>query len=359
MNSIYNFASILTLTTASKKIQTNYRKYKCKQITNEVVQLNLAQYDEKKNNINDFKKMVFCKKINNTFDRFCNYYNNYKQFSNKSNNMNRMIISMYFINNFPKHFFVDTTNPLINGLQLSTNTLHNLIHHNNRYNVDKLWDAINYFIRDFSRWSIADKNKLIEDCIMVYCNKCLHIDKIKSGELVRKENFQSEEQTNNMLEELTRQQREILSSIKSLDQTFDIQYLENNYNIIYNSIMSNKEKIQDAISINMAKAYLDMISDDLKNGSLLSVSNIIKNIGYNLSNIVPNINKNKFSEKFTDSNITNLLFDNAFTPELIKFIYFMFDFLIMIDAPVNDVDNLKYKEEIAVMVTKEFSLYFP
>ena len=67
MNSIYNFASILTLTTASKKIQTNYRKYKCKQITNEVVQLNLAQYDEKKNNINDFKKMVFCKKINNTF----------------------------------------------------------------------------------------------------------------------------------------------------------------------------------------------------------------------------------------------------------------------------------------------------
>jgi hypothetical protein len=72
--------------------------------------------------------------------------------------------------------------------------------------------------------------------------------------------------------------------------------------------------------------------------------------------------KNKvasFKNKFSDDNLTNILAIPEFTTELIKFISMIIDFISLVDAPINDETNKKWKQQIVNLLTCNFSSNFP
>jgi len=333
--------------TAACKIQYLFRYSKCKQIINEIRQYNLLKMNDK--NLEEFKRIILGKKINTLFAKLCKVYNNYKKYDNIKH---RIIITAYMIYKYPQDI-ISNTHPYDYQIIDNANIMISMIENNN-IDVNNIWHSINSFINQFIKWSTMDKNRLIEDCIKIYHDNSEHIDKIKSGDIVRKQELKDDEQINDMICELERQKQNIIDNIKSLDKDFDIKFFEENYKKIYTNITITKQKINDMIAINMKQAYYDMLCEDLRNGTLLSSSNMIKDIGYRLSVLCPHINKEKFNEKFTDNNITDILFDCAFTPKLIKFVFFMYDFITLIAS--TDVD---YRVIISEMCNKEFYIYFP
>jgi len=337
---------------AAKKIQLQYKKYKCIQQTNNIKQLHEYFINEsKKNTFDEFKKVILKKTIQNNFINFCSAYNKYKKGVEIKY---RIIMTLYFIYLYPNDILFSTTHPYDIMLQNSANELVKHIY-TDPINIINIWKSLQYFNTTFIQWSKMDKDRLIEDCIKSYYFKCEHIEKILENKSTKSDN----EQKLDMINELEKQKKDLLNNILLLDNTFDTKFLEDNYKVIYCNLIVSKEKIHNSISVNMKLAYYNMISEDLKNGTLLSTLDMVKEIGRRLLLICPANNKEKFNEKFSDNNLTELLFDCAFTPNLIKFIYFMFDFIRFLDAPINDDDNNQYRATIEYQVKQEFYIYFP
>ena len=59
----------------------------------------------------------------------------------------------------------------------------------------------------------------------------------------------------------------IKKTIKLMDKNFDINYLENNYILLYKNIIEGLEKIRTTITYNMINAYYNTLCDDIKSGS--------------------------------------------------------------------------------------------
>ena len=71
--------------------------------------------------------------------------------------------------------------------------------------------------------------------------------------------------------------------------------------------------------------------------------------------------KESFKQKFNDDYILNLIINCEFNfnEDLIKYIYFMIDFIILMDAPVNDENNKIWKTETIKLCKDNFSINFP
>jgi hypothetical protein len=337
---------------SAKIIQMYYRKYKCIQQTKNIQELHKYFVSESKTNtFDDFKKIILKKSIQTIFMNFCATYNNYKKGVEIKY---RIILTLYFIYLYPNDILFNAIHPYDRMLQDAANDLVKHIY-TEPININNIWDGLQHFNLTFVQWAKMDKDRLIEDCIKSYYFKCEHIDKILEDKSQKSDN----EQKLDMINELENQKKDLVSNILSLDNTFDTKFFEENYKLIYNNIILIKEKLHNSISINMKLAYYNMVSEDLKNGTLLSALDMLKEIGRRLILICPTHTKEKFSEKFIDNNLITLLFDCAFTPEIIKFIYFLFDFIRLLDAPSNDESNNNYRSTIETQTKQEFHIYFP
>lgn len=335
------------------KIQRLYRKNRCIRIINDIKKLNIIDYSKNKT-FDEFKKFILSRKINQLFTKFSNVVNNYKNISIKQ----RVIVIAYFIYLYPKDIISSNKHPYDYDIIVFAENLVRDIENEN-YNITNIITSLTNFNNIFSAWSTMDKNRLIEDCIKSYYFKCEHIDKIKTNELVRKKELHDKNQINEMLNELEIEKKDLLNNILSLDKTFDVKYFSNNYKMVYENIIKTQEEINKSIAKNMKLAYYDLLNSDLKQGNQLSTMNLIKEIGTRLAVLCPKANKNQFMEKFNDNNLTDILLECAFTDKLVKFIYFMFDFIMIIDAPVNDELNKNYRDTINEMTLKEYHVYFP
>jgi len=220
-------------------------------------------------------------------------------------------------------------------------------------NIAKLWACLCNFKNSFINWSIMNVNRSIEQLIISYYYRSEHIDKISCNTDI------DLEQQKYMLLELKRQRNQILSTILMFDKTFDINYLKINYIQIFNDIQASQKYIQQIILTNVKKAYFDSLVTDVKSENMLGCFNLIKNIGQRLCILCPKKSVEQFSKKFTDDTIISMLQTKEFTTEIIEFINLMVDFIVCIDAPVNDQSNIIWKKNVKMLINNNFHYNFP
>lgn len=348
---------------AALKIQILFKLNKCLKQLDKFNELKLEKLAETLS-FDEFKKIIIKKEVISTTHNFTLSLDNYK----KGLEINpRILITSYLI----KYYSVELLGELSDRhpsddyiLKLATNVVSILSNKENEKSntskVKEMWDCLREFKHGFANWSKMDKDRTIERLVVSYYYRSEHIDKIKSGELVKKLELVDPEQQNLMIQELERQRNDILKSIKLIDKSFDINYLKKNYVQVYNQIQNSWANFKINLSNTMKKAYWDMLCKDVENGNLISCFNLLKEIGERLGVICPQKQLESFKNKFSEDNLTNVLEIAEFTPQLVKFIGFIVDFILIMDAPANDEANKKWKAEIAqTIISGNFAYNFP
>jgi hypothetical protein len=305
----------------------------------------LASYEK----FDKFQKIICNKEIIITTKNLLDSLNDYKK--GLVNNM-KQLISVYFF----KFYLEDMglTNNINNLDKKIINISNILINSFDNKNIPELWSNIQKYNIIFISWKKMDINRTIEGLITSYYNMSEHITIIK-----QKKNIEFQQQID-MIIELEKQRNNILTSIKLLDVTFDIDFLKSNYKMIFENIQETKKKLIVSLTNNMKKAYYDMISTDIKNGELMSTFNLLKDIGTRLAVLCPENKKGSFQNKFSDEILLNMIIDsNDYTVPIINFVIFMVDFIILMDAPINDNDNKTWKQEVLSLMTQRFDITFP
>ncbi len=146
-----------------------------------------------------------------------------------------------------------------------------------------------------------------------------------------------------------------------VDKNFNIQYLKDNYKELFNNYKKSWEQIELGLAINMKKAYYNLLCENISSGNMIPIFDLIKDIGSRLTMLCPENKKESFKQKFNDDYILNLIINCEFNfnEDLIKYIYFMIDFIILMDAPVNDENNKIWKTETIKLCKDNFSINFP
>ncbi len=339
---------------AALKIQYMFKLKHCINLLDELKKIGLKSNAETLS-FDEFKKIIIKKDVIETVKNFTDSLEKLK----KGLGINpRVLITSYMITYYPNDLIGEdkdrhpSDNFILELSNLVTSSLE-------EGKINKIWDLLRDFKIGFNNWSQMDKDRTIERLVISYYYRCEHIDKIKSGELVKKVDLFDPDQQYYMIKELERQKEDIIKSIKLIDRNFDVEYLKQNYVQIFNTIQQTWSNLQVNLSNTMKKAFYDMLVKDVENGNLLSCFKLLKEIGDRLVAICPPKRANAFKAKFSDDNLTNVLAVPEFTQELIKFIGMIIDFITLMDAPINDETNKEWKEQIAGLLTGEFSTNFP
>ena len=297
----------------------------------------------------EFQKIIINKEIINTTKNLINILNDYKK---GLNNNPKQLLSVYFF----KFYLEDmglTKN--INNLDEKIINISNiLINDFDNENIPELWSNIQKYNIIFTSWKSMDISRTIEQLITSYYNLSEHIDMIKKETKIE---FQ---QQIDMIIELEKQRNDLLTSIILIDNSFDIDFFKSNYKMIFENIQETRNKLIISLTNNMKKAYYDMISNDIKNGELMSTFNLIKDISTRLLVLCPKNRKESFQKKFADEKLLDMLVNNnKYTIPIISFVIFMVDFIINMDAPINDDINKAWKQEVLTLMIQPFEVTFP
>jgi len=109
----------------------------------------------------------------------------------------------------------------------------------------------------------------------------------------------------------------------------------------------------------MKKAYYSMLCEELYKENKLPIFNLLKEIGERLLLIIPEKRKESFKNKFQEENLTNLLINNYWNDNIIKFIDFIIDTILLLSAPIDDEINNKWKQNIQNLYEKDYIYELP
>lgn len=264
----------------------------------------------------------------------------------------KIILVTYIIKFYKEELGLISSNNTLDDMLI--NIADKLIDSFDMHNIPNICTIIKEFDIIYNTWSMMDKDRSIEQMITSYYHMSEHIKKIESDSQL---DF---EQSVDMITELKKERQDILKNIQLIDKHFDVEYLKTNYIMMYNTIQKSWEQIKVSLQTNMMTAYYNMICDDIKNGDMFSCFNLIKEIGERMVILCPEKNKLSFFAKFNDDNLQEMLSENNFNARLIIMIIFMIDFIINMDAPVNDNTNKIWKESIYKLINNDnFSCNFP
>jgi hypothetical protein len=336
------------------KIQYMLKIKDCNNLLDELKTIGLKSNAESKA-FDEFKKIIIKKEIIQIVKNFTESLDKLK----KGLEINpRVFITAYMIAYFPDELLGEEKDrhPTDNFIhELSTHVVNSL----EEGNINKIWDLLRDFKIGYNNWSKMDKDRTIERLVISYYFRCKHIDKIKSDNLDKKVDIIEPDQQFYMIKELEKQKEDIIKSIKLIDKNFDVNFLKENYVQIYDTIQQTWLNLQVNLANTLKKAFYDMLVQDINDGNLMSCFKLLKEIGERLVAICPSKNANSFKSKFSDNNLTDLLLEPEFTPELIKFIGMIIDFISLMDAPINDETNKQWKEHNVELLSGNFSTNFP
>ena len=148
--------------------------------------------------------------------------------------------------------------------------------------------------RSMNEWLQGDKNRTIESIIISYKNRRDTIEEIKKTD----ETKMSPDQKEKVIEEITKQNNQLLNSLIILDKTFDIRYLEKNYQEVYDNLEKGYEKLLSGLALNAKKAFVDKVTLDLKKGEIKSLVFNFVEIGERLIEICPTRYKKVLKKNF-------------------------------------------------------------
>lgn len=341
---------------AALKIQFLFKLNHSLKLLDEFNKLELNNHAKNKS-FDDFKKIIIKKEIIEITKKFTESLDKFK----KGLNINpRVLITSFLITYYSNELLGEISDRHPSDDYIFTiSSL--VVEELEKKNIPSLWNLLRDFKLAFTNWSKMDKDRTIERLIISYYYRCEHIEQINNKEIVKKFAQFNEEQQEEMKLELEKQKAEICRSIKLIDKTFDLEYLRKNYKQLYDGINKSWSSIKSNVSETMKKAYYNMLVEDIRNGNLLSCFNLIKEIGERLCVICPSKQADLFKEKFSEDNLHNILSICEFSSELKHFIIFMVDFIILMDAPVNDKANTEWKQTIIQSMNNkdDFAQLFP
>jgi hypothetical protein len=338
----------------AKKIQLTFRISQI--IKNmEVFQTHNIEQKSKTQDYNNFKKCLLDKKLLEDTKNFLNSLNNYKKGLDTNP---KMFLSVFIITSSPdeflgpqkdRHFSDDEililSNELIENLKKLTDKT-----------VSQFWNNYHNYNYAFKNWLKMDKSRTIERAIVSFYHRSKHIEKLDKDLEEKKEDY---DQLVTMKQELENQRKDILKSIKLIDRDFDIEYLKNNYELIYLSLEKSWKSLINNLSITMKKAFYDMLVEDLDKGNKINIFNLLKEITERLLLICPEKRKESLSKKFSDDIISEILIESDWNEALMEFIKMIVDLIILLGAAGDDEENNKWKINVIENMKKNYNSNFP
>jgi len=330
---------------AALKIQLVFKLNNCIKYLEEYNKLNLKSIASTKSFL-EFQKFITNK---NTSPNIINVINKFIFLLNKFKNgltiKPKIIITAYIINYFPDEILGNNKHPLdINLINFAKNMLTSI----ESGKINYIWNSMREFNSVALVWFEMDKERTIEQMIISYHNRSKHIDYIKQKQI-------EFEQQMDMLNEVEKERVTIINCIKQIDNNFDVEFLKQNHEKISNHITKSKQEISKALVVNMKRAYFNMLYKDISNGEMMSTFNELKAIAERLIAICPSKRVESFKEKFTDDILLNLLSETRFTPNLTSHINMILNYITIMDAPANDINNKEWIQHINSMMTQDAS----
>lgn len=321
----------------AKKIQIKFR------ITNFIKKIDIFKnfdLDNKSKTLsfNQFKKIILDKKLLEETKDMLYALNNYK----KGIDLNpRLLITIYLIVNYSDEFLGEANDRHFSDTEilLMSQEMYLSINSCNETNVSTFWNQYHNYTCAFKNWIKMDKPRTIERAIVSYYYRSEHIEKINEDIKNTSESTQLIE----MKQELEKQRADILKSIKIIDRSFDIEYLKDNYKLVYANLEKSWKTMITSLSTNMKKAYYDMLVEDLEKDNKINVFNLMKEIVQRVLLICPEKRKKSLETKFTEDILSDCLLCSNWNMKLEETILLIIDLVILLGASIDDEENKKWK----------------
>ena len=342
---------------SAKKIQLQFR---ISQITKKILSFkDLKIIDSAKSlPFDKFRKIILDKSILEKTKSLLESIQNYKKGIETNP---RILLTAYLITFYSQDFLGDDKDRHFsdNDIYVLSQNLVNSIENYQEETVQSFCNQYLDFHYAFKNWIRMDKERTIERAIVSYYYRSEHVDKIKEDMKNVSNNKADMKQLELMLNEIEKQRQDIIKSIKMIDHTFDVEYFKDNYKLIYSSLEKSWKSLLTSLSNNMKKAYYDMLCDELSKGNKLPIFNLIKEIGERLLLITPEKRKEAMSQKFMDDKISDILMFSDWNEDIIKFIYFIVDLVILLGAAADDEENKKWKDSLETLFKEDYNNNLP
>jgi len=335
------------------KIQRLYRSNKIKKLWKNIL-LNFDLNNLDKKNFFSFTKILRNSKLINDVSNFIVELNKIDTCEIKS----KILLTSFLICNFPDDIIGNEKNRTLFdseiyswSLKLSILMLE-LTDENNYFKIKKLINFINCFDLIFEKWKEFDKNRTIQNLVISYNYKMEHLEHIQNSNETN-ENDENYQLSINYLESAA---EEILTNIITIDKEFNIEYLKNNYKLVYENIKTGMEEIINSVMINYRKGYLEMLISEMNKDNYQIIFDLINETNKRVIDISPEKYKNSIVENFNNYDYLELLLMNNWTDELIAYFNFLIDTVIIYCPPEDDNENIEWKNVINTFYDKEFSI---
>jgi len=347
MNKISDFS----LNMKVSKIQRRFRINKVKKLLGKFRELGLSKH-ARKIKFDEFSKLLRTKNVILNTRVIAEYYSQigYKNKLNGQRILTSFIMKYFTVdilgnekNRHPQDKVIiswaENLVDLFNNIDISD--------HSTFVNFGKF--LVNYEIA-MKQWLKGDKNRTIESIIISYKNRRDTIDEIKKNDNSKMD----QNQKNAVIKEMNKQIKQLLSSLKILDKTFDIKYLEENYQQLYNNLEKGYKDLLSGLGSNMKKAFVNKVTEDLKKGEVKSLVFNFLEIGNRLIELCPKKYKKSFSKKFTQEYITEIFYDQEWNDKNKNFLLLILDTIIMFDSKENEKNNFKFKKIVSMLTQNNF-----
>jgi hypothetical protein len=315
-------------------IQRRYRLYKINKMIKKIIKYNLFT----ENDFTKYKKIMMNKDLINDVNIFMKLlYNIHNIIDMKPIEFNsKIFITAIMIYNFPNEILGNDKDrhPIDILLYNNINAMISMIFKINKYHdIIKMINNIRGFEELFIEWKSMDVNRTIQNIIISYKHRQDHIKKI----------IMDNEQNESIINTLNDECDKMLKTILVIDNTYNIDYVKDNYDEIYNTITTTTHKIENKIKTNFQNAYIDYLVYEFSNNNDM---NIIKNLIIDTNNrivmIVPPSIKNAIDNKLKNYDYNNMLLENDWSDSFIHYFKFILDTALCCDKKNDfDIKNIK------------------
>lgn len=343
-NNLYDKNKVI----ATSRIQSRWREFKVIKLLKQFSAFNLNAKGETRS-FDDFTKIMVDKDIVNIAGELIYALQARLRINLKINN--RILMSAYLFSYYPNELLGDEKkrDPLASQIYFYSKILTNSLVFNSNLEFNRLqWvlilgENMLNFSESFSVWKLRDKSEMVQNMMLSYYQRQVHIDKIKKGELDG-----AEEQLINSIKVLEDEQEELLRSIKLVDKKFDVKYFKKNYSKIYQTMEDDYAKLQVAITNNMKIAYFDYVKEGMEKGDYNPLLALITEVRERIVNIVPEKVKQEIKDKVNIEKAKDKIATNDFgKTDVIRLIIHCVNYIGKVQAPIDDESFNQWKEEIA------------
>jgi len=304
-------------------IQRYYRINKLLKLINEIKKYDLLN---NKLDFNEYKKIIMNKNLLNLITELINRLNLF--IKPKINITNKIILTAFIITNYTNEILgqeIDRHFMDNNLLEASNIIIFMLYNISSYYHFIKFNNILNDYDIIFNNWKKLDKNRTIQNIIISYHNRKKHIEILNDN--ITKQTLENE--CNNLLK-----------SIKIIDPTYDINYLINNYENIYQQIFNIMNNLYTSIKNKYETIYCDYLIDEFKNKSNINIIvDLIRDTNNRLLEKIPLNIKTSITCKINSYKLNDILFENNWTQNLINYFNFIIDTIKLLQSN-NNFDNI-------------------